>query len=83
MDIRQLTAVQKAATLLSFSRAAAELNYAQSSVTGQIGGLENALGVELFERLSGRGVRLTQAGERFLPYTPAGRTPAGDRGPVA
>ncbi|MET8220128.1 LysR family transcriptional regulator [Streptomyces hirsutus] len=68
MDIRQLTTFQKAATLLSFSRAAAELNYAQSSVTGQIRGLENTLGVELFERLSGRSVRLTQAGERFLPY---------------
>ncbi|WP_326750736.1 LysR family transcriptional regulator [Streptomyces hirsutus] len=68
MDIRQLTTFQKAATLLSFSRAAAELNYAQSSVTGQIRGLENTLGVELFERLSGRSVRLTRAGERFLPY---------------
>ncbi|WP_406303816.1 LysR family transcriptional regulator [Streptomyces sp. NBC_00885] len=68
MDIRQLTTFQMAATLLSFSRAAAELNYAQSSVTGQIRGLENSLGVELFERLSGRSVRLTQAGQRFLPY---------------
>ncbi|MGI5481951.1 LysR family transcriptional regulator [Streptomyces lavendofoliae] len=68
MDIRQLTTFQRAATLLSFSRAAAELNYAQSSVTGQIRGLENSLGVELFERLSGRQVRLTQAGRRLLPY---------------
>ena len=48
MDIRQLTTFQKAAALLSFSRAAAELNYAQSSVTGQIRSLENSLGVELF-----------------------------------
>ncbi|MFF8832188.1 LysR family transcriptional regulator [Streptomyces sp. NPDC015131] len=68
MDIRQLTTFQRAATLLSFSRAAAELNYAQSSVTGQIRGLENSLGVELFERLSGRQVRLTPAGQRLLPY---------------
>ncbi|UGY92398.1 LysR family transcriptional regulator [Streptomyces gobiensis] len=68
MDIRQLTTFQKAATLLSFSRAAAELNYAQSSVTGQIRGLENSLGVQLFERLSGRKVRLTPAGQRLLPY---------------
>lgn len=68
MDIRQLTTFQRAATLLSFSRAAAELNYAQSSVTGQIRGLENSLGVELFERLSGRQVRLTPAGRRLLPY---------------
>ncbi len=68
MDIRQLTTFQKAATLLSFSRAAAELNYAQSSVTGQIRGLESSLGVELFERFSGRSVQLTQAGQRLLPY---------------
>lgn len=68
MDIRQLTTFQKAATLLSFSRAASELNYAQSTVTGQIRGLENSLGVELFERLSGRTVRLTPAGQRLLPY---------------
>jgi DNA-binding transcriptional LysR family regulator len=68
VDIRQLTTFQKAATLLSFSGAAADLNYAQSTVTGQIRGLENSLGVELFERLSGRKVRLTPAGQRLLPY---------------
>ncbi|MFB7246746.1 LysR family transcriptional regulator [Streptomyces populi] len=66
--MRQLTTFQKAATLLSFSRAAAELNYAQSSVTGQIKGLENALGIALFERLSGRRIQLTPAGRRLLPY---------------
>ncbi|MGW1493556.1 LysR family transcriptional regulator [Streptomyces sp. NPDC002402] len=68
MNIRQLTTFHRAATLLSFSRAAAELNYAQSSVTGQIRGLESSLGVELFERLSGKKVRLTPAGRRLLPY---------------
>ncbi|GAA2615939.1 LysR family transcriptional regulator [Streptomyces tubercidicus] len=68
MDMRQLRTFHRAATLLSFSRTAAELNYAQSSVTGQIKGLENALGVALFERLSGRRVRLTPAGRRLLPY---------------
>lgn len=67
MDIRQLTTFQRVATLLSFTRAAAELNYAQSSVTGQIKGLENSLGVLLFDRLSG-GIRLTPAGLRLLPY---------------
>ncbi|MER6380855.1 LysR family transcriptional regulator [Streptomyces sp. NPDC001118] len=66
--MRQLRTFHKAATLLSFSRTAAELNYAQSSVTGQIKGLENALGVALFERLSGRRVRLTPAGLRLLPF---------------
>ncbi|MER5640315.1 LysR family transcriptional regulator [Kitasatospora sp. NPDC002227] len=68
MDIRQLTTFQKAATLLSFSRAAAELNYSQSSVTSQIKSLETTLGVALFERLAGRSVLLTPAGQRLLPY---------------
>ncbi|MBO0651442.1 LysR family transcriptional regulator [Streptomyces triculaminicus] len=67
MDIRQLAAFHKVATLLSFTRAAAELKYAQSSVTGQIKRLENSLGVSLFERLPG-GVVLAPAGQRLLPY---------------
>ncbi|MET7616054.1 LysR family transcriptional regulator [Streptomyces sp. NPDC005408] len=67
MDIRQLTTFHKVATLLSFTRAATELNYAQSSVTAQIKSLETSLGVELFERLSGK-IQLTQAGRRLLPY---------------
>ncbi|MET7638036.1 LysR family transcriptional regulator [Streptomyces sp. NPDC005438] len=67
MDIRQLTSFHRVATLLSFTRAAAELKYAQSSVTAQIKTLEVSLGVELFERLRGR-IRLTQAGERLMPY---------------
>ncbi|MCB5165114.1 LysR family transcriptional regulator [Streptomyces bambusae] len=67
MDIRQLTTFHKVATLLSFTRAATELKYAQSSVTAQIKSLETSLGVELFERLAGK-IQLTQAGQRFLPY---------------
>ncbi|MEU8544247.1 LysR family transcriptional regulator [Streptomyces sp. NPDC048717] len=67
MDLRQLTTFHRVATLLSFTKAAADLNYAQSSVTAQVKSLEVALGVELFERLRGR-IRLTPAGERLLPY---------------
>ena len=67
MDIRQLTTFHRVATLLSFTRAASELKYAQSSVTAQIKGLEVSLGVELFERLRGR-IRLTPAGQRLMPY---------------
>ncbi|MEV1047021.1 LysR family transcriptional regulator [Streptomyces sp. NPDC049916] len=67
MDLRQLTTFHRVATLLSFTRAASELKYAQSSVTAQVKGLEVALGVELFERLRG-GIRLTTAGERLVPY---------------
>ncbi|MFE2432257.1 LysR family transcriptional regulator [Streptomyces sp. NPDC059373] len=67
MDIRQLTTFRTAATVLSFTRAARELKYAQSSVTAQIKNLEVSLGVELFERVGAR-VQLTEAGRRLLPY---------------
>ncbi|MGW2646720.1 LysR family transcriptional regulator [Streptomyces sp. NPDC001393] len=67
MELRLLVTFEKVATVLSFTRAAAELSYAQSSVTGQIRTLESSLGIELFDRLGSR-IRLTQAGERLLPY---------------
>ncbi|MET9855156.1 LysR family transcriptional regulator [Streptomyces sp. NPDC006450] len=62
-----MTTFHKVATLLSFTRAATELKYAQSSVTAQIKSLETSLGTELFERLAGK-IQLTAAGRRFLPY---------------
>ncbi|MFF0437362.1 LysR family transcriptional regulator [Streptomyces sp. NPDC004327] len=67
MELRLLVTFEKVATVLSFTRAAAELAYAQSSVTAQIRALESDLGAELFERLGSR-IRLTEAGERLLPY---------------
>lgn len=67
MELRLLVTFEKVATVLSFTRAATELRYAQSSVTSQIRALESSLGVELFERLGSR-IRLTQAGERLVPY---------------
>ncbi|MFI1813898.1 LysR family transcriptional regulator [Streptomyces sp. NPDC020422] len=67
MELRLLVTFEKVATVLSFTRAAAELAYAQSSVTTQIRSLESSLGVELFERLGSR-IRLTEAGARLLPY---------------
>ncbi|GHA10146.1 putative HTH-type transcriptional regulator YwqM [Streptomyces echinoruber] len=67
MELRLLVTFEKVATVLSFTRAAAELGYAQSSVTGQIRALESSLGTELFDRLGSR-IRLTEAGERLLPY---------------
>ncbi|MDP4005750.1 LysR family transcriptional regulator [Methylobacterium sp. NEAU K] len=48
-------------------RAAARLNTVQSNVTARIRALERAMRVPLFYRGS-RGVTLTQAGERLLPY---------------
>lgn len=67
MDIRQLGTFYRVMTHMSFTKAATELRYAQSSVTAQIKGLEATLGTELFERLGGK-IRLTPAGERLVPY---------------
>ncbi|MFD5516076.1 LysR family transcriptional regulator [Streptomyces sp. NPDC127066] len=67
MELRLLVTFEKVATVLSFTRAATELAYAQSSVTAQIRALETSLGTELFDRLGSR-IRLTEAGERLLPY---------------
>jgi DNA-binding transcriptional LysR family regulator len=67
MDLRQLRTFKTAATTLSFTRTAGVLNYVQSSVTAQIQALEEELGVQLFDRL-GRGIALTDAGERLLGY---------------
>ena len=51
----------------SFSGAAAELGYAQSTVTMQMKQLEEELGCLLFDRL-GKKVVLTAEGERLLEY---------------
>jgi DNA-binding transcriptional LysR family regulator len=51
----------------SIRKAAAALNIASSAVNRQILDLEQALDVELFERLA-RGVRLTSAGELLLGH---------------
>ena len=67
MELRLLVTFEKVAAVLSFTQAAAELKYAQSSVTGQVRALESSLGTELFDRLGSR-IRLTAAGERLLPY---------------
>ncbi len=67
LELRLLATFEKVATRLSFTRAAADLAYAQSTVTAQVRALEQDLGVELFDRLGNR-IRLTAAGERLLPY---------------
>ena len=55
------------AEVQNFSKTAEQLGYSQSAVTMQIKQLENELQVPLFERI-GKQARLTQAGERLLPY---------------
>lgn len=67
MDLKQLSTFHRVTTHMSFTKAAIELQYAQSSVTAQIKNLEATLGMELFERLGGK-IRLTPVGERLVPY---------------
>jgi DNA-binding transcriptional LysR family regulator len=67
MDTRQLKAFMAVAGTRSFTKAAEMLDYAQSSITGQVGSLEDELGTKLFQRL-GRQVMLTREGERFIEY---------------
>ena len=56
----------KAAELGSFSRAANFFNLPQSNVSRQIALLEEELGARLFHR-NGRGVALSEVGQRLLP----------------
>jgi len=67
MDASDLRVFEAVARLGGINRAAAELNTVQSNVTNRIRLLEEKLGTRLFERLS-RGVALTAAGRRLLPY---------------
>jgi DNA-binding transcriptional LysR family regulator len=67
MDFGQLEAFVQVAQHRSFSRAAEALQLTQPSITARIQALERELGEEIFER-GGRGVRMTDAGNAFLPY---------------
>lgn len=67
MELRQLTTFMSIAKHQSFSNAADELGYAQSTITTQIQLLEQELGVKVFERL-GKRIALTAEGQRLLPY---------------
>ena len=51
----------------SFVKAAEKLGYTQSTITFQIGQLEQEFSVQLFEKI-GRRMVLTKAGEQIMPY---------------
>ncbi|MGC9542873.1 LysR family transcriptional regulator [Streptomyces sp. UG1] len=67
MQFQQLRAFREVAAELSFTRAAKNLHYAQSTVTAQVKNLEEDVGTELFDR-SRRQLSLTEAGARLLPH---------------
>src|SRR5947209_13193006 len=67
MDLVDLGTFAAVAEHGGVTRAAGALNTVQSNVTGRLKGLEAELGARLFERHS-RGVALTTAGQRLLPY---------------
>lgn len=64
-DMRPLRYVLAAAEQMSFSAAAAALGVKVSSVSRHVRNFEDCIGISLFER-STSGVRLTDAGNRFL-----------------
>lgn len=67
MEIRQLRYFLAISEEQSFSRAALRLRVAQSALSSRMRNLEAELGVLLFVRES-RGVRVTEAGERFRAH---------------
>jgi len=67
MDAADLRVFQSVASTGSMNKAALELNTVQSNVTARIRALEDEIGLALFERTN-RGVTLTAAGRRLLPF---------------
>jgi DNA-binding transcriptional LysR family regulator len=67
MELSDLVTFSAVARLGGITRAADELNTVQSNVTNRVKALEAEIGTRLFERHS-RGMTLTGAGRRLLPY---------------
>lgn len=66
LDLAQVRAFVAAAGCLHFGRAAERLGITQQALSKRVARLEDRLAVRLFDRGSRQGVRLTDAGERFL-----------------
>ncbi len=69
--LNSLRAFEAAGRLLSFTRAADELNVTPAAVSQQIKQLEEFFGESLFRRIT-RGLLLTDSGKRLLPGTKDG-----------
>ena len=67
MNVSKYKALLTAVDTGSFSSAARELGYTQSGLTHMMNSLEEELGVSILQR-GYYGIKLTQAGERILPY---------------
>ena len=67
MELKYLQTFETIIEEGSFKKAAEKLNYTQSTITFQVGQLEQELSVKLFER-AGRRMVLTKAGEQLYPY---------------
>lgn len=67
MELRHIKYLLAVADHQNFTRAAEALHVSQPTLSQQIRQLENALGVELFDR-SGRTVRLTDAGSVYVDH---------------
>lgn len=65
MNDRQIKAFVEAARLLNFTKAADKLYVPQSQVSRAIKGLEDELGVILFNRENSRSIKLSLAGEKY------------------
>src|SRR5665213_2922111 len=69
LDLQQLKTFMAVVTTMSFSRAADELHYSQSSVTHHIKSLERNLGVRLLNRFRfAKTIALTDAGGKIYEY---------------
>ncbi|WP_158095920.1 LysR family transcriptional regulator [Cloacibacillus sp. An23] len=67
MELKNIYTFLRVAELGSFTKAANELGYSQSTITVQIKQLENELGFLLFDRI-GKSVSITSKGEEFIIY---------------
>ena len=67
MELKYLNTFKTIVEEGSYIRAAERLNYTQSTITFQIGQLEQELSTSLFEKI-GRKMVLTKAGENLIPY---------------
>jgi DNA-binding transcriptional LysR family regulator len=70
LDLQHLKTFMAVVTTMSFSRAAEELHYSQSSVTHHIKTLERNLGVRLLNRFRfAKSIALTDAGGKIYEYS--------------